>query len=114
MAMGAIAFVVGLAVYIYTAIAIMAIAKKTNTPNGWFAFIPILNIYLLTQMGGVSGLWTLVILADIFLGGLATGVFSIVMFWRVAGKIGFPNWTSLLLLVPIVNLVMLGLWAWKK
>ena len=106
----------GLVVYIYSAIALMGIAKKTGTPNRWLAFIPIANVYLVTQMAGVSALWTLIIFAAIipFFGGFAVMAAMIWMFWQVAEKINFPGWTSLLLLVPLVNLVMLGIWAWSS
>jgi len=105
-----------LVVYVYSALALMAIAKKTKTPNGWLAFIPIANVYLLTQMAGVSGLWTLIVLAPIvpIIGGLAMIIVSIWLMWTIAEKINFPGWTSLLLLIPMVNLVMLGIWAWSK
>ena len=103
-----------LVVYIYSAIALMGIAKKTGTPNRWLAFIPIANVYLVTQMAGVSALWTLIIFAAIIplIGGFAVIAAMIWMFWHITAKIGFPEWTSLLLLIPLVNLVMLGIWAW--
>jgi hypothetical protein len=112
--LGAIAIFIFLAVYIYTAIAVMTIAKKTKTKDGWLAFIPIANIYLLTQMAGQNGLLTLIILADLVLGGLATTVLTIWMFWLIAEKIKYPGWMSLLLLIPIVNLIILGVFAWRK
>ena len=112
----AIMMLLSLVVYVYSALALMAIAKKTKTPNGWLAFIPIANVYLLTQMAGVSGLWTLIVLAPIvpIIGGLAMIIVSIWLMWTIAEKINFPGWTSLLLLIPMVNLVMLGIWAWSK
>jgi hypothetical protein len=111
-----IALILGIAIYIYAAIALMTIAKKTGTPNGWLAFIPIANIYLVTQMAGQNGLWTLIVLAPLipFIGQIAMIVVMIWLFWIVVEKIKFPGWTSLLLLIPIVNLVMLGVWAWAK
>jgi len=108
--------VVALAVYIYSAIALMVIARKTKTPNGWFAFIPILNVYLIVKMAGLNGWWTLIILAPLipFIGSLAMTVAIIWMFWMIAEKINYPGWTSILLIIPIVNLIMLGVWAWAK
>ena len=116
LALGAVFMVVALAVYIYSAIALMFIAKKTGTPNGWLAFIPIANVYLVTQMAGISGWWTLIVLAPMipFIGGLAMMAAMIWMFWKVAEEIKFPGWTSLLLILPLVNLVILGIWAWAK
>lgn len=116
MTMGAAPLLVALAIYIYSAIAVMFIAKKTKTPNGWLAFIPIANFYLLTQMASKNAWWTLAILLVFIpiIGSLALGIITIWLFWIVAEKIKYPGWTSLLLIIPIVNLVILGIWAWNK
>jgi len=108
--------VVVLALYIYTSIALMTIANKTRTRNAWLAWIPIANFYLVTQIAGVSGLWTLALLAALvpFVGPLLLAGVGIWLFWRVAEKRRFPGWISLLLLIPVVNLVILGILAWGK
>jgi hypothetical protein len=97
-------------------LALIAIAKKTRTENSWLAWIPIANFYLITQMAKQSGLWTLILFASFIpiIGGLAVMAVLVWLFWTIAEKIKLPGWTSLLLLVPIVNLVMLGIYAWKK
>ena len=40
----------GLAGYIYTALALQTIANKTNTENGWLAWIPIANLILMVNI----------------------------------------------------------------
>lgn len=37
-------------VYVLVAISLMRIAKRTNTENAWFAWIPILNLILMLQI----------------------------------------------------------------
>ena len=105
-----------IAVYIYCAIAMMAIAKKTNTNKAWMAWIPIANLYLVTQIAEENGWWTLMVFASFipFIGSLAMLVVGIWLLWKVAERVDYPGWTSLLMLVPIVNLIVLGLWAWAK
>ena len=90
--------------------------QKTKTENGWLAFIPIANVYLATQMAGLSGWWTLIIFAALipFIGSLALIGVMIWMWWIIAEKIGRPGWWSLLLLIPIVNFVVIGIMAWGK
>jgi len=116
-AFGFVFVLILLAVYIYSAIAVLFIARKTKTPNRWLAFVPIANFYLLTQMAGKSGWWALTILLGFIpmpiLGLIPAGI-AIWFFWIVAEKIKFPGWTSLLLIIPIVNLVILGIWAWSR
>ena len=103
------------AIYIYISIALMSLAKKTKTKHAWMAWIPVLNFYLMTQIAKQSGLWTLILLAIwVPCGGLAIVAVGVWMFWIIAKKRKFPGWFSLLLLVPIVNLVILGIMAWKK
>ncbi len=105
-----------LAIYIYTSLAVMKIAKKTKTENGWLAWIPIANIYLMTQMAGVSGWWTLAVFVTFipFIGGLLVAAGFVYLWWIICAKIKKPEWWSILLLVPILNLVLLGIMAWAK
>jgi len=113
--LGLFALILVLGIYIFASLALMAIAKKTRTPNAWMAWIPIANFYLITQMAGVSGIWTLVLLAMFVpLGNLLILGATIWMFWRIAEEIDMPGWTSLLLILPIINLVILGIYAWKE
>ena len=114
--MGLAFSLVGLALYIYVAVALMAIAKRTNTPNAWLAFIPIANIYLMTQIAGLPAWYTLIILLPIIplIGYLAMVIVMIYFWWKIAEAINKPGWWSLLLLIPVVNLVMIGIMAWGK
>jgi len=114
--MGLAFSLVGLALYIYFAVALMAIAKKTNTPNGWLAFIPIANVYLMTQIAGLPAWYTLVILLPIIplIGYIAMMIVMIYFWWKIAEAIKKPGWWSILMLIPIVNFVIVGIMAWEK
>ena len=105
-----------LAVYIYTAIVLMTIAKRTKTPNGWLAWIPIANVYLMTQIAGLSPAWTAALLLTFIprVGGLAFVGISTWWWWRIAEKRKYPGWYALLLFLPIVNFVVMGILAWGK
>ena len=78
--------VVFLALYVYAALALMTIAKKTKTVNPWLAWIPIANLYLMTQIGKVPW-WTLliVLLAGFIpiVGMLAVVGIMIWWWWRI-------------------------------
>ncbi len=54
--------IVFIAVYIYTSLAWMAIAKKKNHPYPWLAWIPFANIGLLLQLGGFNWKWVFLLL----------------------------------------------------
>jgi len=117
LAMGlAIIMLIVLVFYIYTSLALMTIARKTKTDNAWLAWIPIANYYLVTQIAEVSGLWTFALLLTFIpgIGGLALLGISIWLFWRISERRKFPGWISLLMLIPIVNLIIIGVLAWGK
>ena len=103
-----------LAYYIFNSLAMVAIAKKIGTKNPWLAWIPIANIYLMTQMVGISGWWTFGILAVFvpFIGGPLVLAGTIYLYWIIAEKVERPGWFAILLIIPIVNLVILGMMAW--
>ncbi len=114
LAFGAIALVALLAIYLYVAFALMAMAKRTNTPNGWLAFIPIANVYLMTQIAGLSGWYTLGLLLGLIpvVGWIALSALFVFIFWKIAENLKRPGWWGLLQLVPVVNLIMIGVMAW--
>lgn len=105
--------------YIYTAITLMFIAKKTKTTNGWMAWIPILNIYLMTKIGKVSPATLLVLVIPFipivnFLSGLVFAVMIVIWWWKIAEACKKPGWWGILMLVPVVNLIIMGILAWGK
>jgi len=108
--------IVSIALYVYVALALMTIATKTRTKNAWFAWIPFLNLYLMTQVAKVPW-WTMFafVLAIIpFIGFLACAAVGVWWFWKIAERRDRPGWWSLLLLIPLVNLVILGVLAWGE
>jgi len=44
-----------IAIYAYSAFCIQTISNKTGTENSWFAWVPILNIYLLLKVAQKPG-----------------------------------------------------------
>ncbi len=98
----------GLVVYIWMAICLQKIAEKTNTPNGWLAWIPIANIYLMCMIAGKAWWWLLLCLIP-----YVNIIFIIIVWWKIAEARGKPGWWGLLLLVPIVNFIIPGILAFK-
>lgn len=119
LAFGAIAFIFGVAVYIYWSLALMRIAKKIGTEPAWLAWIPIANLYLMSQMAGMHW-WPVLLVVGGFipiigvLAAPALMVFTIVWLWKIFEKVGKPNWWAVLCLIPIVNLVLIGIAAWGE
>ncbi len=95
---------VGLAIYIYTAYCLMKIAGRLGVENGWFAFIPFLNYWLITKMGGRDSTWFIFMLLGSFCCGIVTMVMFIIIMMDVAEALGFQDWWGILLIIPLLNL----------
>lgn len=116
MAFSATLLVVFLVTFVYWALATQSIAKRLKHDNPWWAWIPILNIVQITDLVKMSRWWTLIILALMvpFVGGFAVLAVLTWWWWIIAERLNYPGWYSLLLLIPIVNLIVLGMMAWSK
>ena len=114
-AFAGLTILVAIALYVYFALALMTIATKTKTANPWLAWIPIANLFLMTQIGKVPW-WTVLIaiFAPIIpvIGSLASLAVFIWWWWRIAEERKKPGWFSILMLIPIVNLIIIGVIAW--
>lgn len=97
------------AIYIYMAICLMKIAKKTNTANGWFAWIPILNIILMIQVAKKPMWWIIM-----FFIPLVNIVFSVLIWMGIAEAVKKPNWVGILMIIPVANLIVPGYLAFSK
>lgn len=120
-AFAVVALIIALVMYVYFALAYMTIARKLKTEPAWLAWIPIANVYLIWKMSAAP-VWSLVV----FIAGVFAGVIPIIGFilafaplamsvywmWLIAEKRNFPGWISLLMLVPIANVVLPGVLAW--
>ncbi len=98
-----------LVIYIFLAICLMKIAKKTNTSNGWFAWIPILNLILMIQVAKKPMWWIIM-----FFIPLVNIVFSIMLWMAIAEAVKKPSWVGILMIVPVANLVVPGYLAFSK
>lgn len=98
-----------LVLYVYQALCWFYIAKRTNTPNGWFAFIPILNIILILQIAK-RPLWWIIL----FFIPIVNIVIAIMLIVDVLKVLKRPTWWVIMQFIPIVNLVFMGLMAWGK
>jgi len=110
------------AVYVYSSLALMTIAKKLRYKYPWLAWIPLVNSAMILQLGGFSWAWVFLWLVPV-LGWIAIGILSIISFWRIFEKRNYPGWlalTPLLSFIPMMDLVVsiafliiLGFVAWK-
>ncbi len=110
-AIAAFAFVfviLGVAFYVYHALALSTIAKKTNTENPWLAWIPIANVVLMLNIAKKPVWWIILLL----LVPLVNIVFAVIVWMGIAEAVKKPNWWGILIIVPVVGLIVPGYLAW--
>ena len=100
-------FVIFAAIYVYFALAFSTIAKKTNTPNPWWAWVPILNVLLMINIAKKPMWWII-----LFFVPIVSIVVAIIVMMGVAEARGKPNWWGILMIVPVVNIIVPGYLAW--
>jgi len=98
-----------IAIYIYFSLALMKLAERLKAKRTWLAWIPIANIYLITQLSKKPW-WTLFAIVIPYLNIAA----MIWWFWKICERRNRPEWWAIGMGVPIVNLVLIGVLAWSK
>jgi len=94
--------------YVYGALAVQTIAKKTNTENAWWAWVPIINILLMLNIARKPLWWILLCFIP-----LVNLVIFIIIWMAIAEARNKPSWWGILLIVPVANLIVPGYLAWS-
>lgn len=96
------------AIYVYFALAFSTIARKTNTPNAWMAWIPFLNMILLLNVAQKPVWWILLFFIPF------VNIAILVIVWMgVAKARGRPDWSGVFIIAPIANFILPGILAWS-
>ena len=104
--------VVFLVLYVFMAICLMKIAHKTNTPNAWFAWIPILNAVLMLQIAKKPVWW--IVLAFIPIVNLVWIVLQILVWMAISRECGKAEWLGILIIIPVANIILPAYLAFSK
>lgn len=100
--------IVLLVAYVYHALALQTIATKTNTENGWLAWIPIANLILMLNIARKPIWWIILFFIPL------VGFVMLVLVWMgIAEARNKPNWWGILMIVPPVNIIVPGYLAWS-
>ena len=99
--MGGILWLIWLAAYAYLALTLQTIASKTKTPDGWMAWVPILNVYLMCKIAGRPGWWVV-----LFLIPFVNLVIGVIVWMGIAEARQKPAWLGILMIIPVANLII--------
>jgi len=95
--------------YVYFALCLQMIAKKTGTPNGWLAWIPIANVFLMIMVAAKPLWWFILCLIP-----LVNIVIAIILWMKISERRGKPSWLGILMIVPVANFIVSGYLAFSK
>ena len=101
-------WIISIAIYVYLAICLQTIARKTGTEHGWLAWIPIANAYLMCKVAGKPGWWLL-----LFFIPIVNIVIMVIVWMGIAEARDKKGWLGILMIVPIANLVIPGYLAFS-
>lgn len=115
-----VALVLFAAVYIYGALALQTIAKRTKHGPSWMAWVPIANILLILKIAKLQWQWifALLLVTIPHTGKLLVLAGMIYVLWKICEIRHRPGWWALFIAIPgigaIWHLVLLGILAWSK
>ena len=97
-----------LAGYVYYSLALQTIAKKTNTENGWLAWIPVINFLLMVNIAKKPVWWFILLFVP-----LVDIVIVIIVLMGIAEARNKPSWWGILWIIPPINIIVPGYLAWS-
>jgi hypothetical protein len=77
--------------------------------NAWWAFVPIVNIFLMLKAAGKPMWWFLLCLVP-----LVNIVILGMIWWKISEKCGQPGFWGILMMVPFINIVALLVLAFSS
>ncbi|MBP6922128.1 hypothetical protein KBB69_02220 [Candidatus Dojkabacteria bacterium] len=103
----------GIVLYVFFGITQQKTAQRLGLEKSWHAWVPILSTIQLFKMGDQNPLLILLSLVPV-IGQLALTVLSIMVYCKIAEKLGYDKLFGLLSLVPIGPFIMWGMFAWGE
>ncbi|PIR86623.1 MAG: hypothetical protein COU11_04795 [Candidatus Harrisonbacteria bacterium CG10_big_fil_rev_8_21_14_0_10_49_15] len=97
-----LALIIALGFYLFIAYCLFRIAEKTNTPDRWMAWVPIIQIFLLLKIARKPAWWFLG-----FLIPLVNLIVVVIVWMEIAIAVNKPNWLGVLMLIPFFNLAII-------
>ena len=100
-----ISFIVGIATYIFCSYCFYKIYQRLGEPNAWFAWVPILNNWIMYKAGDQSPWWIIGIFIPLV--NIVALIVLLIAFVNVVKKLGKNPWLILLMILPLINFFVL-------
>jgi len=106
--------------YVYSAVCLQIIAKKTDRHPAWMAWIPIANLFLMCKIGKLDYKWLLLLLVLFvpligpFFGPLCALFWTAFAWYKIALARGKEGWIGAITVIPAVGFFTMGYLAFSK
>lgn len=91
--------------YLFGSYCFYRIYQKLGSQNAWFAWIPILNNWIMYKEGEQSPWWVIGLFIPLV--NVVALLFLLAAFIKIVQRIGKNPWLILLLIVPLVNFIVM-------
>lgn len=108
---GLLGLIFGLAAYLFGSYCFYNIYQKLGESNAWFAWVPILNNWIMYKAGDQSPWWIIGLFIPLV--NFVALVFLLIAFINIVKKLGKNPWLILLMIIPLVNFVILYMFAFN-
>lgn len=89
--------------YVLSAWLLYRTGKRFNYANSWYAWVPILNMWMMTELAGRDSTFFVILLLGTFLCGIVGFVMMVMLWMDIAERCGKERWYGILVIIPIVN-----------
>lgn len=105
-----------IAIYIYVALALSALAKKIGIKKAGLAWVPFANFFFRAKLAKYPWQYGFLNFLAIIpvVGSLVPHILNAWWFWKISEQLKKPGWLGVLMVLPVINLFILGYLAWGK
>jgi RNA polymerase subunit RPABC4/transcription elongation factor Spt4 len=97
-----------LIMYVYLAICLQKLAKRTGTTPAWLAWIPIISAFLMLKIAQKPMWWFI-----LFFIPVANIIAGVIIWMKIAERVGKENWIGILILAPVIGIAIPGYLAFS-
>jgi len=89
--------------YVLSAWLLYRIGKRMGYENSWYAWVPILNLWMMTELAGRDMNFFLILLLGMIFCFIVGLVMMVILWMDIAEKCGKERWYGVLIIIPIVQ-----------
>ncbi|RJP33002.1 MAG: hypothetical protein C4536_04590 [Actinobacteria bacterium] len=93
--------------YVLSAWLLYRIGKRFGYENSWYAWVPFLNLWMMTELAGRDTTFFVILLLGTFFCFIVALVMMIMLWMDIAERCGKESWYGILIIIPIVNWIIM-------